>query len=114
MDVRERLAVERQQALDRLASLTGDHEAMVAASLDTNADDEHDPEGHTIAFERSQIGALVRQVRQHVAEVEAALARVDDGTYGACEECGRPIGAARLDALPATRTCIDCAARPRG
>ncbi|WP_374458027.1 TraR/DksA family transcriptional regulator [Nocardioides sp.] len=108
-----RAAVARQRAPPRLASLTGDYDAVVAASLDTNADDEHDPEGHTIAFERSQIGALVRQVRHHVAEVDAALARVDGGTYGVCEQCGRPIGQARLDALPATRTCIDCAVRTR-
>ena len=112
-DVRARLTLERQQALERLASLTGDYDAVVAASLDTNADDEHDPEGHTIAFERSQIGALVRQVRHHVAEVEAALERVEDGTYGVCEQCGGPIAEARLEALPATRSCITCAARPR-
>ena len=110
-EVRRRLALEREQALTRLAALTGDHEAMVAASLDTNADDEHDPEGTTIAFERSQIGALVRQVRHHVAEVDAALDRVDAGTYGVCEVCGRDIGAPRLEALPAARTCIACASR---
>lgn len=114
MDIQLRLEVERRQAIDRLASLTGDYDAVVAASLDTNADDEHDPEGHTIAFERSQIGALVRQVRHHVAEVDAALGRVEAGTYGVCEQCGRPIGDARLEALPATRTCIGCAARTRG
>ncbi len=110
-DVRRRLADERSQTQARLASLTGDHDAMVAASLDTNADDEHDPEGTTIAFERSQIGALVRQVRHHLSEVDAALARVDAGSYGACEACGAPIGDARLDALPAARLCIECAAR---
>ena len=108
---RERLTAEREQALARLASLTGDYDAVVAASLDTNADDEHDPEGATIAFERSQIGSLVRQVRGHLAEVEAALARVDAGTYGACERCGAPIGSARLEALPAARLCIACAGR---
>ena len=108
--VRRRLEEERQLALSRLASLTGDFESVVAASLDTNADDEHDPEGHTIAFERSQIGALLDQVRRHLEEVDAAVARVDAGTYGACERCGRPIGDARLDALPAARRCIDCAA----
>lgn len=108
-DPRQRLETERVTALERLASLTGDFDAVVAASLDTNADDEHDPEGHTIAFERSQIGALVTQVRHHVAEVDAALARVDAGTYGTCERCGSPIGAARLEALPAARLCIRCA-----
>ena len=113
-EVRRGLALEREQALARLASLTGDYDAVVAASLDTNADDEHDPEGTTIAFERSQIGALVRQVRHHVAEVDAALDRVEAGTYGVCEVCGRDIGAPRLEALPAARTCIRCAGRAPG
>ena len=110
-EARRRLERERDQALARLADLTGDHEAIVAASVDTNADDEHDPEGATIAFERSQIGALVRQVRHHVAEVDAAVDRLAAGTYGVCEVCGRDIGPARLEALPAARTCIGCAAR---
>jgi RNA polymerase-binding transcription factor DksA len=109
--VRRRLDAEREVALDRLASLTGDYESVVAASLDTNADDEHDPEGHTIAFERSQIGALVQQVRHHLTEIDAALERVDAGTYGVCERCGAAIGDARLEALPAARTCIGCATR---
>ncbi len=110
-DPRRRLLVERETAQARLVSLTGDFDAVVAASLDSNADDEHDPEGHTIAFERSQIGAIVTQVRHHLAEVDAALARLDDGSYGLCEACGRPVAPARLEALPAARLCILCAAR---
>ena len=82
---------------------------MVAASRDTNADDEHDPEGATIAFERSQVDALVRQARHHLAEIEVAERRVADGTYGTCETCGAPIGAARLEARPTARVCIACA-----
>ena len=82
---------------------------MVAASRDTNADDEHDPEGATIAFERSQIGALRRQADHHLAEVEAALVRLDDGTYGVCESCGQPIAEGRLEVRPVARTCITCA-----
>ncbi len=109
---RERLAAERLVALQRLAALTSDYDSVVAASLDTNADDEHDPEGATIAFERSQIGALVLHVRRHVAEVDAAVVRLDQGTYGVCERCGAAIGSARLEALPAARTCIGCASRP--
>jgi DnaK suppressor protein len=113
MEAHERLQEERRLTLARLESLTSDFDDVVAASLDTNADDEHDPEGHTIAFERSQIGALVQQVRHHLAEVDAALARVDAGTYGVCERCGRAIGEPRLEALPAARTCIACAAEVR-
>ena len=109
----ELLDAEREQALRRLAALTGDFDEVVAASRDTNADDEHDPEGATIAFERSQVAALVRQVRGHVAEVEAAIRRLEAGSYGICERCGGPVAAARLEARPAARTCIGCAAAPR-
>jgi DnaK suppressor protein len=109
-DARHRLAAEREEALRRLANLTDDYVAIVAASRDTNADDEHDPEGATIAFERSQVGALVRQARLHVTEVDAALSRVEAGTYGVCESCGGPIGEGRLEARSVARTCIRCAA----
>ena len=84
---------------------------MVAASRDTNADDEHDPEGATIAFERAQLAALRRQAADHLAEVGAALGRLDGGTYGYCAGCGEPIAAARLEARPTARTCVTCAPR---
>ncbi|SFB70258.1 transcriptional regulator, TraR/DksA family [Nocardioides terrae] len=106
---RRRLDEERQQTLRRLASLRDDFDAVVAASRDTNADDEHDPEGATIAFERSQVDSLLRQGRRHLEEVDAALERVEAGTYGICETCGGPIGEGRLDARPVARTCIRCA-----
>ena len=108
-DPRRGLEEARRLTVRRLASLTDDFAEVVAASRDTNADDEHDPEGHTIAFERSQVDALVRQARRRLAELDAALARLDAGTYGTCERCARPIGAERLDARPETRLCIDCA-----
>jgi DnaK suppressor protein len=98
----------RQQTLDRLAGLTGDFDGVVAASRDSNPDDEHDPEGATIAFERSQLAALVRQARDQLAEIDAALDRLDAGTYGVCESCGDPIAADRLDARPVARTCMGC------
>lgn len=110
MDARRLLEAERQQALRRLAGLTGDFDEVVAASRDSNADDEHDPEGATIAFERSQVAALALQVRHHLAEVDAAIQRLEVGTYGICERCGQPIPQARLEARPAARACIGCAA----
>ncbi len=110
---RDRLAAENTQALQRLADLTHDFDAVVGASRDTNADDEHDPEGATIAFERSQLEALVRQARRHLEAIEAAVRRLDAGTYGSCEVCGNPIGEARLRARPAAGLCIACAASHR-
>ncbi|TIC87997.1 TraR/DksA family transcriptional regulator [Nocardioides sp. GY 10113] len=109
--VRRRLEVEREHALARLAGLTDDFGAVVAASRDTNADDEHDPEGATIAFERSQVAALVGLARAHLGEIDDALARVDSGAYGVCEDCGGPIGEGRLEARPAARRCLGCAQR---
>ncbi len=106
---RELLAHDRERTLTRLAGLTDDFDGVVAASRDTNADDEHDPEGATIAFERSQVEALVRQARDHLHEIDEAFARLDRGTYGACERCGGPVGAERLTARPVARLCIRCA-----
>ena len=75
-DPRQLLESERELTVQRLAALTDDFAGVVAASRDTNADDEHDPEGATIAFERSQVDALVRQARAHLEEIDAALGRV--------------------------------------
>lgn len=108
---RDALHEARRVTLGRLAALTHDFDEVVAASRDTNADDEHDPEGATIAFERSQVDALVRQARRRLVEIDGALARVADGRYGDCERCGQAIASARLDARPEARTCIDCARR---
>jgi RNA polymerase-binding transcription factor DksA len=108
-DPRTRLEQEQRRTAERLAGLRAEHRGFVDASRDTNADDEHDPEGATIAFEREQVGALVRQAEQHLGEVEAALLRVDDGTYGVCAVCGRPIPAERLEVRPTALTCVGCA-----
>jgi RNA polymerase-binding transcription factor DksA len=107
------LAEERARTQERLAGLTGDYDGIVAASVDSNADDEHDPEGATIAFERSQVGSLIRQARRHLAEVAAAEQRLHAGTYGRCEACGATIAEGRLEARPVARRCIDCAAKDR-
>ncbi len=107
---REWLEQERRRTRERMRALDGDLDGVVAASRDTNADDEHDPEGATIAFERAALAALLRQARDGLREIELALARVADGTYGQCLSCGGPIDPARLEARPVARTCIACAA----
>ena len=93
--------------LGRLERLEQDLHELFAASRDTNADDEHDPEGQTIGYERAQLSAMVRQARTHLAEIDAASTRLAAGTYGVCEVCGRPIGAERLEAKPTARTCVE-------
>jgi DnaK suppressor protein len=97
----------------QVAALERAFAALVAATEGANTDDEHDPEGSTIAFERSQLSASLAAARAGLAEVEHALARVAEGTYGRCETCGGPIPAGRLEALPAATTCVACAGRHR-
>jgi len=104
-----RLAEERARTSERLDRLRHDFLGVVDASRDSNADDEHDPEGATIAFERSQVDALVRQAEAHLVEVDAAIGRLATGGYGRCEVCGQPIAAERLEARPTARTCVRCA-----
>jgi RNA polymerase-binding protein DksA len=92
--------------------LSSDIEAVVEAVSDVATDDEHDPEGATIAFERARVTALLEQGREHLSEIDAAVRRIDDGRYGVCELCGGPVGDERLAARPVARTCMTCASRP--
>jgi RNA polymerase-binding transcription factor len=107
--VSDPLLAERAAVLGQIEALTREFEGVVDASRSSNADDEHDPEGATIAFERQQVVALLEQARSRLADVDAALARREAGGYGVCESCGRPVAPERLAARPAARTCIDCA-----
>lgn len=106
---RSALLAERVDAIALRDSLVRDVEGIVAASAGSNADDEHDPEGSTIAFERSQVASLLDQTHRRLEAIDAALTSLDDGTYGTCRSCGLPIPTARLAARPVARTCVSCA-----
>lgn len=107
--VRDELLRLRARAEAEAGTLAQDLEALFLASRDSNADDEHDPEGATIGFERAQLTALLAGARKRIADVDDALRRVDAGTYGVCERCGQPIGDERLAARPFARFCMACA-----
>jgi RNA polymerase-binding transcription factor len=106
---RERLEADKMAAAERLTGLEREFRSVVDAARQANADDEHDPEGATIAFERQHVAALATRARERLAEIDAALARLDAGGYGRCERCGGPIAPERLAARPAAATCIGCA-----
>ena len=108
-EVRAELLADRAATERRIGALSGDVDAVIEAASDVATDDEHDPEGATIAFERARVGALLEQARAHLSDIDDALSRLDAGRYGTCETCGRPIGAERLAARPVARTCIECA-----
>jgi DnaK suppressor protein len=99
----------RTAITDRRNELLGDLRVVVDGSRDVATDDEHDPEGATIAYERAKATALVRHAEDRLADVHRALARLEAGDYAMCEQCGRDIGEARLHARPSATTCVKCA-----
>lgn len=98
--LRDLLATERTDLERQLAELETDGSA--APDFDENFAD-----SAQVAAEQGENASLAANFRDQLTEVEGALARLDEGTYGSCEVCGEPIGDARLDAMPATRFCID-------
>ena len=69
--------------------------------------DQHQADVGTETFEREKDMSILERIEAELADVEHALKRLDDGTYGTCEACGKPITEERLEAMPATRFCID-------
>ncbi len=92
-----------------LARLRRDDDSIRADRADATADDEHDPEGSTLSGEWQRIDALRRSTVTERAALEAALVRMDAGTYGVCARCGREIPAERLEIRPGALTCVACA-----
>jgi RNA polymerase-binding transcription factor DksA len=108
---REALAAARRDALSQVAGLERELRSIIEAAGPAGDDDEHDPEGATVAFERQHTAALLDRARDHLAQVDLALRRLAEGGYGRCERCGGPIAAGRLAARPYAATCLDCAKR---
>lgn len=105
------LAVERARTVEQIEALARDFESIVESCESDAYDDEHDPEGHTIAFERQQVAGLLRDARSHLVEIDHAATRLAAGSYGTCERCEGRIAPERLATRPATRTCVTCAAQ---
>ena len=101
----------RDEASAEIATLDADLRSVFEASRDDNADDEHDPEGTTIAYERAQLTAVLAAARAQLAAVDAALSRLDADAYGLCEVCGQPIAPERLEIRPFATTCVACTSR---
>jgi RNA polymerase-binding transcription factor len=93
---------------DDLEEATG--ASMAEASGEVGFDEEYADAG-SYTFERERDLSLVDNVKDLIQKVEHALARIDDGSYGRCEVCGKPIEAERLDALPYTTLCLADARR---
>lgn len=104
----------RRRALRRRDALRDDFDDIVERSSDASRDDEHDPEGATIAFERAQVTALVSAAGQELVDIARAVERVRAGIHDRCMSCGGEVPAERLRARPVTRTCVGCAGTDTG
>ncbi|MGO8888031.1 MAG: TraR/DksA family transcriptional regulator [Streptosporangiaceae bacterium] len=100
------LAAEHAAAAAQVTALERELDGIISAAGGANADDEHDPEGATIAFERQHVAALLAQARDQLTAAGRAAAKLDDGSYGICESCGGPIGEERLAPRPPAVTGI--------
>ena len=109
-DVRARLQGERARLEGLKAGFDAEHltdepEQDAVAELSSIA--QHQADLGTETFERERDLSILERVEAELADVEHALRRLDDGTYGTCEVCGRPVGEERLEAMPATRLCLE-------
>lgn len=108
-DPAARIDARAAELRERLAALEAQLVAIRDARSDATADDEHDPEGSTLAVEWSRVEGQRSDVARELQTLEAAIGRVDAGDYGICAVCGNPIPTARLDLLPGATLCVPCA-----
>ena len=107
MDALRQTLVDRKAELEvELGRLTAPPTTGAAVSFGKRVGD-----GTTEAVERLSTTATARSITHSIEDIDRALIKVDDGTYGKCDVCGDDIGVARLEALPAASRCVDCAAR---
>ncbi len=104
---RQRLEEERTR-LEQVRSDQHESDESESDSLgELSHMDQHQADVGTETFEREKDLSILENVEAELADIEHALARLNDGTYGTCEACGRPIDDARLEALPAARLCLE-------
>jgi RNA polymerase-binding transcription factor DksA len=106
-----RLAIHdaRLRTIGQIESLERSVKAIIDAAELTSTDDEHDPEGATIAYERAQALALLHQARIDLEQLDIASAQLDSTGTSQCIRCGKPIPLERILAIPTTQTCVRCA-----
>jgi len=106
---RQKLVAERDRVAAELEELQEDLGTSLEDATDEDGVDSHLGDSATETLDREVEQGLEDNAERLLAGIEAALQRIEDGTYGICSNCGKPIGEERLEALPWADTCIDCA-----
>jgi DnaK suppressor protein len=105
---RERLMAERERVLAEMQTLRDDLSHSLEDALDEDGNDSHLADSATETLDREIEQTLEDNAEHLLVSIDAALARIQDGSYGRCQRCGNPIGDERLDALPYATRCIEC------
>jgi DnaK suppressor protein len=105
---RNALLEERERIEKTLENLRDDHSGSDEEVEGPAAGDNHLAEAATTTLDREIDDTLEENSKKMLAEIDAALTRIDAGTYGTCQNCGREISAERLEAYPWASLCIDC------
>lgn len=103
-DVRATLEAERAELRAQLDEL--DDGAIAGDHYDANFAD-----SSQVTAERGEAEALAGRLKETLEAVELAITKLDNGSFGACESCGKPIAPARLEAMPTARICMECASK---
>lgn len=105
---RARLEEERQRVLDAIDNIHRENPGSLGDEADEPTySDNHPGDVATITFDREMATTLEDNSSHVLAEIDGALARIEAGTFGACEACGEPVGEERLEALPWATLCIE-------
>jgi DnaK suppressor protein len=99
------LKEEREKLVHQLAELGANPSGELTGDLEFS---DGFADAAAATAERSEVLGIVENLSQLLGDVDAALKKVDEGTYGRCESCGKDIGAARLEFRPTSRYCVDC------
>ncbi|MDR7482765.1 MAG: TraR/DksA C4-type zinc finger protein [Armatimonadota bacterium] len=110
-EFRRQLEEERDRLARELEAIEEHLPEVEQISVDSSGYDEDIADVAADTFEREKGFAIENSVQTLLTQVEEALSRIDDGTYGICELCGQPIHIERLRAIPYARLCIQCKAR---
>lgn len=102
------LLEERRRLAEAIEYLHGENPTSIADETQEPGLDNHLAETASATLDREIDYTLEESAEQTLAEIDAALARIDEGTYGTCMRCGKPIGEGRLEAVPFATLCIDC------
>lgn len=102
--------------LERIRDGVSEEQGLGSESQQSNLSelsslDQHNADIATETFEREKDESILEQVEGELIDIDRALDRIADGTYGICEACGKPIGDARLEAIPTARFCVEDQAR---